>query len=126
MSQLVLLVEDSATIRYLLTDALESSGLQVVAVEHASEVLATAKSRQPRVVILNKMLPGRDGHSVIRELRADPETAGARIMMLTESKQRDDVLSFIKDGADDYVVKPFDAQDLTRRVQLLLERPPRY
>lgn len=118
----VLLVEDSATIRYLITQALAKRGIAVHPVENPGDVLAAAKSQLPGVVIINKMLPGRDGYSVIRELRATPETSGVRIMMLTESKRREDVMKSIQGGADDYVIKPFDAEDVAKRVEALLRR----
>jgi twitching motility two-component system response regulator PilH len=115
----VLLVEDSATLRYLLTQALEQIGLQVRAVDNAARVVDAARSQCPAVIVMNKMLPGRDGHSLLPELRALPELAGTRIMMLTDSRRREDVIASIERGADDYVLKPFEPSDLALRVARL-------
>lgn len=116
----VLLVEDSPTLRFVLTEALERRGCRVHAIEQASEVLAAARRLLPAVVILNKMLSGRDGYAVMKELRADPVTRDVKVMMLTESKSRQDVMRGIQGGADDYVVKPFDPNDVAVRVERLV------
>jgi len=115
----VLLVEDSATVRFLLTAAFEGRGFTVHGVTDAAQVIATAQRVRPDVVVLNKMLPGRDGDSVITELRASSTLAHTKIMMLTDSKRRQDVMASIQRGADDYVVKPFDAEDVAHRVERL-------
>jgi two-component system OmpR family response regulator len=118
----VLLVEDSPTLRHVVTSALEARGLQVLSVESPDEAMTAARAEPPDVVIVNKMLPGVDGHTLILELRADASTAGARIMMLTESGRREDVVRSIEGGADDYVLKPFDPDVLAQRVEALLRR----
>lgn len=118
----VLLVEDSATLRHLLTAALERRGYRVHAVEKGDEVLAAARDHLPEVVVMNKMLPGRDGYAVLGELRRDPVTSAIKVMMLTESNRRDDVVRGIEGGADDYVIKPFDPDDVAARVERLVRK----
>jgi DNA-binding response OmpR family regulator len=118
----VLLVEDSETIRHLLTSALEKRGFRVVAVEHGPSVMEAARQALPSVIIMNKMLPGMDGHEVLAELRRNPLTAGMKVMMLTESKRKDDVVRSIEGGADDYVVKPFDPEEVASRVDTMIRR----
>lgn len=120
--RVVLLVEDSETIRFLLRDALERRGFRVISVEHGRDAVGVARDELPSVVIVNKMLPGSDGYEVLRELRSDPLTAGMKVMMLTESKRREDVVRSIESGADDYVVKPFDPEDVAARVEGMVRR----
>ena len=118
----VLLVEDSPTLRYLLTEALEQRAIVVTTVEHGAEVVEAARKHLPSVIIMNRMLPGRDGLDVLAELRADPATAGIPVMMLTDADSRQDVMAGIAKGADDYVVKPFDPLDVAKRVEALSRR----
>lgn len=116
----VLLVEDSPTIRALLVGALERQGFRVITVESGGDVLDRARDVLPSAVIINKMLPGRDGHQVIVDLRNDPIVRATKVMMLTESHHRDDVVRSISEGADDYVTKPFDPDDVAVRVRALV------
>lgn len=118
----VLLVEDSLTLRYVLTEVLERRGCRVRAIEQGNEVLGTARSMLPDVIIVNKMMPGRDGWAVLADLRKDPVTSAMKVMMLTESKSREDVLRGIQGGADDYVIKPFDPEDVANRVESLIRK----
>jgi DNA-binding response OmpR family regulator len=121
----ILLVEDSATIRHVVTAALANHGLNVIAtVETAREALDAARTLGPALVILNKMQPGADGDALIQLLRREPTTSHMKIMMLTEKGDRDEVLTSIRGGADDYVVKPFDPDQLARRVATLLRKAP--
>jgi DNA-binding response OmpR family regulator len=118
----VLLVEDSPTIRHLLVEALDRRGFRIEIVEHGAEVLEAARRLLPTVIVMNRMLPGRDGLDLLAEMRADPAVSSVRVMMLTDSDSREDVLASLARGADDYVIKPFDPEDVARRVETLVRK----
>ena len=118
----VLVADDDADIRDLVTFKLEQAGLEVVAVEDGQAALEQARGRQPTLAVLDVSMPGLSGIDVCRMLRADPVTAGMLIIMLTARVQEQDVEGGFSAGADDYVTKPFSPRELVSRIQALLTR----
>jgi two-component system phosphate regulon response regulator PhoB len=119
----ILIVEDDLTIRTLLDLALRGAGYRrVFTAARGDEGLAEARLRKPDLVLLDLMLPGLDGWSVCRAVRADASLAGTRILMLTARDDPADIVKGLDCGADDYVVKPFDRPVLLARVRALLRR----
>ena len=116
----VLLVEDEASLVLALTDRLEAEGYVVTAVGDGDAGLATASSDDFDLVILDGMLPGRDGYDVCRTLRR----RGVRtpILMLSARGQIVDRVVGLQLGADDYLTKPFDVSELLARMEALLRR----
>jgi len=119
-SRRVLLVEDEASLVLALTDRLEAEGYLVTAVGDGDAGLATASSDDFDLVILDGMLPGRDGYDVCRTLRR----RGVRtpILMLSARGQIVDRVVGLQLGADDYLTKPFDVSELLARMEALLRR----
>ena len=119
-SRRVLLVEDEASLVLALTDRLEAEGYLVTAVGDGDAGLATASSDAFDLVILDGMLPGRDGYDVCRTLRR----RGVRtpILMLSARGQIVDRVVGLQLGADDYLTKPFDVSELLARMEALLRR----
>jgi len=123
MKPSVLVVEDEAPIRMGLCDVLAYHGLQPVEACDGEEGLRLALSGEHALVLLDVMMPGLDGFTVCRRLRAErPQQA---ILMLTAKGAEDDILSGFDAGADDYVTKPFSVAQLMARVQALLRRAGR-
>jgi two-component system phosphate regulon response regulator PhoB len=118
----VLVADDDADIRDLVTFKLEQTGLEVIAVEDGQAALEQAQARLPTLAVLDVSMPGLSGIDVCRILRADPATAGMLIIMLTARVQEQDVEGGFSAGADDYVTKPFSPRELVSRVQALLSR----
>lgn len=119
----ILVVEDDSTIRALLEMALLGAGhTSVLTCARGDEALALVRHEKPDLVLLDLMLPGRDGFSVAREIRAAPELAATRIIMLTARTASEDIVRGLECGADDYVTKPFDRRVLLARVQAVLRR----
>ena len=118
----VLVADDDADIRDLVTFKLEQAGHEVIAVEDGQAALAQAQARQPTLAVLDVSMPGLSGIDVCRMLRADPVTAGMLIIMLTARVQEQDVEGGFSAGADDYVTKPFSPRELVSRIQALLSR----
>jgi len=116
----VLVVEDEESIRRGLCDVLAFRGYAPEGVERGDEGLSRGLSREHALVLLDVMLPGRNGFDVCRELRAAlPELP---ILMLTARGSEQDVLEGFRAGADDYVTKPFSVAELVARVEALLRR----
>lgn len=116
----ILVVEDEAAIRRGLLDCLSFHGYAPTGVEDGPRGLEEALSGRYRLVLLDVMLPGLDGFSICRRLRAYSATVG--ILLLTAKGSEADVLQGFQLGADDYVCKPFSVAQLMMRVQALLRR----
>ncbi len=120
MPQTVLLAEDDRAIRHALERALTLEGYQVTAVADGVEALAQAHRTPPDVLVLDVMMPGIDGLQVCRVLRAEGDRTP--ILMLTALVETQDRIAGLDAGADDYVVKPFDVEEVFARLRALLRR----
>ena len=116
----ILVVDDEASIRELLTFNLKKNGYEVTAAADGREALAKAAGMD--LVLLDIMLPEVDGLEVCRRLKADPQTSGIPIIMLTAKTEEIDRVLGLELGADDYVVKPFSMRELLARVKAVLRR----
>jgi two-component system response regulator MprA len=116
----VLLAEDDRAIRNALERALTLEGYQVVAVADGVEALAQAHRNRPDVLVLDVMMPGIDGLQVCRVLRAEGDRTP--VLMLTALVETADRIAGLDAGADDYVVKPFDVEEVFARLRALLRR----
>ena len=116
----ILVVDDEASIRELLTFNLKKNGYEVTAAADGREALAKAVGMD--LVLLDIMLPEVDGLEVCRRLKADPQTSGIPIIMLTAKAEEIDRVLGLELGADDYVVKPFSMRELLARVKAVLRR----
>ncbi|MFE6361785.1 response regulator transcription factor [Streptomyces sp. NPDC057806] len=120
MPQTVLLAEDDRAIRHALERALTLEGYRVTAVADGVEALAQAHTAPPDVLVLDVMMPGIDGLQVCRVLRAEGDRTP--ILMLTALVETQDRIAGLDAGADDYVVKPFDVEEVFARLRALLRR----
>jgi two-component system response regulator MprA len=117
---LVLVIDDSAELRGYLSQLLEGHGLRTALAASAEEALARLAEEPPALVILDWGLPGRDGLSLLVELRAAGRAMP--VLMLTARDAVDDRVAGLDAGADDYLAKPFEAAELAARVRALLRR----
>ncbi|MFI7500161.1 response regulator transcription factor [Streptomyces sp. NPDC049687] len=120
MPPTLLLAEDDRAIRHALERALALEGYQVTAVADGVEALAHAHKSPPDVLVLDVMMPGIDGLQVCRVLRAEGDRTP--ILMLTALVETADRIAGLDAGADDYVVKPFDVEEVFARLRALLRR----
>ncbi|MEV5316093.1 response regulator transcription factor [Streptomyces sp. NPDC052687] len=120
MAPTVLLAEDDRAIRHALERALTLEGYRVTAVADGVEALAQAHRTPPDVLVLDVMMPGIDGLQVCRVLRAEGDRTP--ILMLTALVETADRIAGLDAGADDYVVKPFDVEEVFARLRALLRR----
>jgi two-component system response regulator MprA len=120
----VLLVDDDAPIRRMLERTLSAEGYEVAAVADGGSALASVERSMPDVIVLDVAMPGMDGLSVTRRLRA--KGLPVPILLLTARDALQERVAGLDAGADDYLVKPFEVEELTARVRALLRRnqPP--
>ena len=117
-------VEDDSSIRELLEYTLRSSGFEVSGFENAADFMAAIAASKPALVLLDIMLPDRDGMQVLHELRAKNETKTLPVILLTAKGGRLDKIKGLDGGADDYITKPFDVLELVSRINAVLRRTP--
>ncbi|MDQ1445750.1 MAG: hypothetical protein QOI20_2214 [Acidimicrobiaceae bacterium] len=122
MNERILIVDDEADIARLLELNLDSEGFDVEVVTDALSALPQAISFRPDLVLLDVNMPDMDGLAVTRALRSDALTAAASIILLTAKASMDDRLVGLAAGADDYITKPFDLDELLSRVRAALRR----
>src|SRR5437867_184980 len=122
MPELVLVIEDEKEIRDLVKYDLERAGFRVATAADGEQGLEAAYSSRPDALVLDLMLPGRNGLEVLRELRSEPATHDLPVVVLTARGAEMDKLLGFEHGADDYVTKPFSPRELIARIQSLLRR----
>jgi two-component system phosphate regulon response regulator PhoB len=118
----VLLAEDDADIRLLVTFKLEQAGHEVRGFEDGASALADARKHPPDLAVLDVLMPSMTGLEVCRQLRKDPATANVLIIILTARAQQSDITAGFTAGANDYIVKPFSPRELAARIETLLAR----
>lgn len=116
----VLVVEDNANLAFGLTRSLESEGYEVEAAEDGLRGFELARTTSPDLVVLDLMLPGMDGYTILKKLRA--EGKDVPVLILTARGEEADKVFGFRLGADDYVTKPFSLSELLARVQAILRR----
>jgi DNA-binding response OmpR family regulator len=122
MSDLVMVIEDEKEIRDLLQYNLERAGFRVAAFADGERGLEQLFASRPDLVVLDLMLPGRNGLEILREVRGEPATADLPVIVVTARGAEMDKLLGFEHGADDYLTKPFSPRELVARVQALLRR----
>lgn len=115
----VLIIEDEPKIAQLLKDYLEREGFRVDVLHSGLDAVETVRERAPGFVLLDLMLPGKDGLSICREVR---QFSNVPIIMLTAKVEEIDRLLGLELGADDYVCKPFSPREVIARVRTILRR----
>ena len=118
-SRVVLVVDDEPMLRNLLSRLLRMEGYEVLEAENGEVALALVDARQPDLVLLDVMMPARDGLDVLGDLR---RTSDVPVILISALGQEADRVLGLKMGADDYVVKPFSAAELSARVESVLRR----
>ena len=123
VTQNIVVVEDDPDLLEVLRETLAREGYLVHTADNGLDGLRLIKKLSPDLVCLDLMMPGMDGIEVCRELRADKNLQGLRIMMLTAKGDESDVVLGLGIGADDYVIKPARPKELIARIRALLRRP---
>lgn len=122
MTARILVVDDDRQIVRLLQSYLQQDGFTVLTALDGDEALHSIRSERPDVVVLDLMLPGKDGWEITRIVRNDAQLANTPILMLTARVEDEDKIEGIEIGADDYVTKPFNPREVVVRIKALLRR----
>src|SRR5687768_18444680 len=117
----VLVVDDDPDIRMLVAFALEDSGYTVRQASDGAAALAALEAKAPDAMVLDVMMPGTDGFGVLRGMKAKRLAPNTRVVVLTCKTEERDHLRGWELGADDYMTKPFDPEELVSRVKWLLQ-----
>lgn len=123
----ILMVEDSEDIAFLVRFLLERNGYQVEHAEDGRQALARIAEKEgsgqvPDLVLLDSMLPYHDGLEILTRLRAQPAWEQVPVIMLTAKSREEDIIRALELGADDYVTKPFQPDELLARLRRLLRK----
>ena len=117
----ILVVEDEPKLAALLRDYLQAAGHRVTCLDDGLAVVPAVRAAEPQLILLDIMLPGRDGLDICRELRSFSEVP---IMLITARVEEVDRLLVLDLGADDYICKPFSPREVMARVRAILRRCP--
>ncbi len=117
----IVVAEDDAAIRTLLVIELESRGYAVIEAANGNEARDVIFSERPDAVIMDLMMPGMDGNAVLALIREDDEIHDTLVMMVTARSDSDAINESFAYGADDYITKPFHADEIDRALRQLLD-----
>ena len=120
----ILVAEDESDQRAIVTAALERAGYKPVAVVSGELVVGAARAESPALILLDIAMPGLDGFSVCRRLKADPQLARTPVIFMSTGANADDKLTGLSLGADEFLTKPLDLRELVLRIDHLLKRCP--
>ena len=120
----VLVVDDDEMVRELIRAGLENAGLTVLTARTGVEALATLQDVVPDLVVSDVNMPDMDGFTLVSRLRAEPGTRAVPLVFLTSRAQTEDAVTGLRLGADDYIRKPFQLDEVVARVGAKLSRPP--
>lgn len=122
MKKRILIVEDEADIRELVRYNLEREGFRVSEAESGEKGFKAITKKAPDLILLDLMLPGKDGMQICRELKQDDKTRSIPVVMMTARGEESDIVAGLELGAEDYIVKPFSPKVLVARVKAVLRR----
>lgn len=115
-------VEDEKNIRELLVYTLETTGFTAKGFADGRELKAALKEEIPNLILLDIMLPGDDGYTILEKLRSSPDTKSIPVIMVTAKEAEYDKVRGLESGADDYITKPFGMMEFVARVKAVLRR----
>lgn len=119
---MIFCVEDDCNIRELVVYTLNTTGMEARGFENGSELMKALASEMPELVLLDIMLPGEDGLSILKKLKSSSKTKQIPVIMVTAKGAEYDVVKGLDAGADDYVTKPFGMMELVSRIKAVLRR----
>ena len=119
---MIFCVEDDTGIRELVVYTLQNTGLEARGFADGAALFEALRMEKPQLILLDIMLPGEDGISILRQLRAAPETAKLPVILVTAKNTEYDKVIGLDSGADDYIAKPFGMMELVARIRAVLRR----
>ena len=122
MAAKILIIEDEKAVREMLCFTLKNNGFEILEAEDSNSALDALKENEINLIILDWMLPGKQGIEISRIIRSSSEIKDIPIIMLTAKSDESDKVLGLESGADDYVTKPFSPKELVARIKALLRR----
>jgi twitching motility two-component system response regulator PilH len=117
--QKILIVDDSPTERYYLTDILVKNGFSVSTADNGEDALLKIRADRPELILMDVVMPGANGFQVTRSIARDPELSAVPVIICSSKNQETDRIWGMRQGAKDYFVKPVDPQQLLARIAAL-------
>jgi DNA-binding response OmpR family regulator len=117
----ILVAEDDPITRRFVVSLLTERGFDVLIAEDGEHAIATATSAQPDLIVSDLVMPYRDGYEVLRAIRTDERINKIPVLILSMRDHEEDIVRGFEQGADEYIVKPFNAREFVSRVRKLLE-----
>lgn len=115
----ILIIDDSPTERYILTEILNRGGYQVITAENGEEGIARAYSEQPDLILMDVVMPGLNGYQATRTLSRNEQTKHIPIIVCSSKSQETDKIWGLRQGALDYLTKPVDGAELLSKIAAL-------
>jgi len=116
----ILVVDDSPTELQLMVEPLRDRGYQVITATNGIDALETAIKEHPRLILLDVLMPGKNGFQVCRQLKTDPATCDIKIIIVSSKCQESDRFWGLRQGADEYLGKPVNDETLLQHISALL------
>lgn len=116
-NKLILIVEDSPTDRKIAEAVCTENGYQVVTLEGGDQVMEVASEKQPDLILLDVILPNKNGFQICRQLKNTPATKDIKVIIVSSKDQASDKFWGMKQGADDYITKPYSEEDLLAAIR---------
>lgn len=121
----ILIADDDPIILNFLRSLFTEKGFQVITAEDGERALEMAKIYHPDAIVTDLIMPYRDGYDLIKVLKKEPRLKDIPVIILSMKDREDDIVKGLEEGADDYMIKPFNALELVTRVRKLLDRVKR-
>lgn len=122
MPKKILVIEDEKDYRELLSHILQKAGYEPVLASNGEEGLRAVAEGSPDMVLLDLNLPDTDGYEVCRRIREDPKRGKLPVIMVTVQSEMPNIVKGLRQGADDYLTKPFEAEEVLARVATLFRQ----
>ena len=122
-SKVILVIDDEGDLLKLARSRLEANGYTILTLDSGDRAVEFAKCEKPELILLDIVMPGKNGCDVCRELKADPATRNIPVIVFTAQYPEEEYVKTNSEeiGADDYVLKPFDAQTLLAKIKFLIK-----
>lgn len=121
----ILVADDDSTIRRFIVTLLSDRGYEILEAADGEQAYKVAEHAKPDLMLLDLIMPFRDGFDVLQDLKRGPETSAIPVIIMSVKDREEEIVKGLSMGADDYVVKPFNSLELVARVRKVLERESR-
>ena len=122
----ILVADDDPIVQQFVSSILMENGYEVFIAQDGEQAVEQARSLKPDLIILDLIMPYRDGYEVMVSLQESDETRHLRVIILSAKSREEDIVRGLEEGAEDFIIKPFNALELVARVRKVLGRAPQH